>query len=349
MNIKELVLKRAAGRTPLRIHDLIGDTKVSRQAIHKHIKELVRQGKLRKLGETRGVFYVRADTPPAPAVTVSKTYLRKGLAEDEVFDRMRRIHRLKELLPLNVLDLFRYAFTEILNNAIEHSRSTRVRVLLHIDPYLARFVVEDAGTGIFATIRNKFHLPDEYTALQELLKGKTTTAARGHTGEGIFFTSRAADSMEIMSHQIGLTYDNRIDDVFVREIRQKRGTRVAFEISRRSRKKLETVFEAFAGRQFDYQFARTSVRVKLFKGTADFYVSRSEARRLLHGLDRFKHIVLDFKGIRGIGQGFADELFRVFAARHPRIALEPVHANAAVAAMIRHAMNPGAVPGRIRR
>ncbi|MFZ5475538.1 MAG: STAS-like domain-containing protein [Myxococcota bacterium] len=35
------------------------------------------------------------------------------------------------------------------------------------------------------------------------------------------------------------------------------------------------------------------------------FVSRSEARRLLHGLERFREVVLDFAGVPGVGQGFA--------------------------------------------
>ncbi|HSS66513.1 MAG TPA: DUF4325 domain-containing protein, partial [Gammaproteobacteria bacterium] len=37
------------------------------------------------------------------------------------------------------------------------------------------------------------------------------------------------------------------------------------------------------------------------------------------------------------GQGFADEVFRVFASRHPDIQLRAINANRSIAAMIRHA------------
>ena len=66
------------------------------------------------------------------------------------------------------------------------------------------------------------------------------------------------------------------------------------------------------------------------------YVSRSEAKRLLANLEKFREISLDFRDVRSVGQGFADEVFRVFAHRHPGIVLRPEQASPAVLAMIKH-------------
>jgi hypothetical protein len=41
-------------------------------------------------------------------------------------------------------------------------------------------------------------------------------------------------------------------------------------------------------------------------------VSRSQAKRLLARIDRFKIVIFDFEGIEQIGQAFANEVFRVF-------------------------------------
>jgi hypothetical protein len=66
------------------------------------------------------------------------------------------------------------------------------------------------------------------------------------------------------------------------------------------------------------------------------YVSRSEAKRLLHNLDKFSEIELDMREVKQVGQGFVDEVFRVFAAAHPAIIIRSTNASAAVDAMIRH-------------
>lgn len=64
--------------------------------------------------------------------------------------------------------------------------------------------------------------------------------------------------------------------------------------------------------------------LKLFGLGRDF-VARSEARRLLQGLESFREIVVDFTGVKSIGQGFADEVFRVFPLHHPTIRMVPIH------------------------
>ncbi len=66
------------------------------------------------------------------------------------------------------------------------------------------------------------------------------------------------------------------------------------------------------------------------------YISRSEAKRLLHNLDKFSEIELDMRDVRNVGQGFADEVFRVFATAHPDILIRFVNASDAVTAMIKH-------------
>ena len=68
------------------------------------------------------------------------------------------------------------------------------------------------------------------------------------------------------------------------------------------------------------------------------YVSRSQARRVLADLDKFKTVILDFDRVPTIGQAFADEIFRVFKAKHPDMTITPVGANEAVAFMIARAL-----------
>lgn len=58
------------------------------------------------------------------------------------------------------------------------------------------FVVRDSGIGLFQNIATQFGLPNENAGVGELLKGKATTMAERHSGEGIFFTSRAGDIVD---------------------------------------------------------------------------------------------------------------------------------------------------------
>jgi len=105
------------------------------------------------------------------------------------------------------------------------------------------------------------------------------------------------------------------------------------EIRENSRLKLADVFSRYAPEEFDFQFQKTTVHVKLLNQE---YVSRSEAKRLMHKLDKFRVVELDFKGVRAVGQGFADEVFRVFHSNHPEIEIHAINSTPVIQAMIRH-------------
>ena len=111
---------------------------------------------------------------------------------------------------------------------------------------------------------------------------------------------------------------------------------VAFFVSRSARRKLEEVFSAFAPEDFDFRFERSQVLVRFYAGP---YVARSEARRLLARLDGFREVFLDFSGVKSLGQGFADEVFRVFAAAHPGVTLKTENVAPGIEAVIRHVVD----------
>lgn len=66
-------------------------------------------------------------------------------------------------------------------------------------------------------------------------------------------------------------------------------------------------------------------------------MTRSEAKRLVRRFEDFREVVVDFEGVRRIGQGFADEVFRVWANDHPDVHLVPIHMVRAVEFMVRRA------------
>lgn len=183
-----------------------------------------------------------------------------------------------------------------------------------------------------AVTPNLSRLSDNVESI-ELIKGKTTTKPEAHPGEGIFFVSRCADRFSLRSHKIRIEWDRVQDDVFVSEPRFLEGTLVEFRIRIDSRTRLEDVFAEFAPERYDYRFEKTKALVKLLQRD---YVSRSEAKRLLHILDRFSEIELDKRDVKSVGQGFADEVFRVFRRAHPDIEVRAINASGAVDAMVRH-------------
>ena len=332
MTIKRAILNYLSSRDMVSGRELWEHLGISRQALNVHMRELIRSGKVQKSGSTRGARYGLVRTRQAIAEQ-QRTVTLKGLEESQVYSQLATPINLRSQLRSNVEAIVHYAFTEMLNNAIEHSDAERGVVRLRLEPARVTFQVRDRGIGVFHSIASKLQLEDEQAALIELLKGKATTMPESHTGEGIFFTSRVLDRFMLRSHRIRVEWDRYKDDVFVSEQRFLAGTDVEGLIERGTRRKLEHVFEEFAPADYDYRFDKTRVLVHLLQTT---YISRSEAKRLLVNLEKFREVVLDFKHVESIGQGFADEIFRVFAARNPEIKINVENANPVVAAMFRH-------------
>jgi hypothetical protein len=71
----------------------------------------------------------------------------------------------------------------------------------------------------------------------------------------------------------------------------------------------------------EFQFNKTIIPVRLAQYGNEKLVSRSQAKRLLARIERFHYVIFDFEGVSAIGQAFADEIFRVYAQKHPKITL----------------------------
>lgn len=261
---------------------------------------------------------------------------REGLAEDEVWRREAR--PMLDGLPRNVLALCQHGLTEMVNNAIDHSGSEAVTVFVDRNRERVSLVVDDDGVGIFRKIAAYLGLPDERLALLELAKGKLTTDPAHHTGEGVFFSSRMFDLFQIVSG--GLTFDHRDrepDDVLLEADVDIRGTSVIMAIAVDSDRDITKVIAEFSSGPDEYAFAKTIVPVRLARFGDESLLSRSQARRVMQRVERFRTVVLDFAGVEAIGRAFADEIFRVFATQHPGVELIAMHAIPSVQQMIRRA------------
>jgi predicted transcriptional regulator len=308
--------------------------KRSRQWVSTLLNQLSREGALVRAKSGKFAFYVLPDRIDLIDKKLVQKLTNQNLNEDIVFDNFVNQLPFLRKLPEDLTSILRYAFTEMLNNAIEHSHSESVEVSLEEHNPLVTLQVRDWGIGVYKSIMGKAKLASELEAIQELLKGKTTTLPHSHSGEGIFFTSKIADLFILDSFQYRLRIDNHLRDVFVEKIDSLPGTLVKFVIDKHTQKHLNDVFIEYQAEPGSYSFDKTNVHVKLFQaGTV--YISRSQARRLMANLDKFKHIVLDFSGINTIGQAFADEVFRVFASRHPDIKIQPVNMSETVEFMIK--------------
>lgn len=316
---------------------------VSRQYLNRLINELVIAGKLVKIGKTRYAYYVLPEYaqkhPEILPARYIKTYGNASLEEHIVLNEIEQEYPSLKKLPENIRSIFIYAFSEMLNNAIEHSQSKKIRIEVAVQNKRLLFVVEDYGIGVFRNVMKERKLGSEFEAMQDLLKGKTTTEPESHSGEGIFFTSKVGERFILDSYGYQLMADNALPDVFIERIeRVKKGTRVTFELNTSSPLHLNDVFKKYTntGTGKDYGFDRTEIRIKLYT-MAGVYISRSQARRVLAGLEKFKVIVFDFDKVTVIGQAFADEIFRVFHHKYPDIRLETENMSESVGFMVERA------------
>jgi anti-sigma regulatory factor (Ser/Thr protein kinase) len=304
---------------------------VSPQAVRYRVKELVRQGVLEAVGETRARKYVLARNE-----VYSATLPISNLAEDIVFER----HVLPKLGELNdnILRICRYGFTEMLNNAIDHSQSTNVIVDASSTPGVIEFRVIDTGVGIFRKIKEALGLDDERQSLLELSKGKMTTDRSKHSGEGIFFTSRVFDHFSILSGTLYFWHRTNHDDWLVENRKiYSQGTYVNMRISKCATTKLADVFSKFGSQENENTFSKTHVPVALAQYGDGNLVSRSQAKRVLARFNEFNEVMLDFEGIETVGQAFADEIFRVFRLQNPTIKVASIRCSDQVRAMINRA------------
>lgn len=313
--------------------ELVKELKISRQSVAKHLKKMVREGTISKAGSTRSAMYSSKPVQPTETSIVLVKKI-KNLQEDLVFEEINLRLGLRKKINANAFTISNFSFCEMLNNAIDHSQSDSVKILFSVNSDGLRFEIQDAGIGIFFNVQKKFALQSEHEALAHVMKGKQTTDPKKHSGQGIFFTSKIADQLQFQSHQIEITFDNLKKDVFVKQIRKITGTRVIFELSKNTKKKIKKLFDQYTNQ--DYEFDKSRVTVHLSK--EEEFLSRSQARRLLIGLEKYKRIVFDFKGVNSIGQAFADEIFRVFQNLYPNIELAWINTNETVNFMIGYSM-----------
>lgn len=339
MDIRGLILRKLNKQKEIKVADIVKATGFTRAYINRFFQELKNENKIVLLGRANQARYVLAGSKEAREekkgiLSIRKFLKNVNLAEDKVLAEIKQAGGIFLGLPKNVASVLNYAFTEMLNNAIEHSRSKNIVVKIKRAKSEVVFEVIDKGIGIFANVMRKRKLNDEMDAIGDILKGKQTTSPKEHSGEGIFFTSKVAGKLTITSHQKKLMFDNVLNDIFVADSKHIVGTKVRFEISTNSKTELDKIFKEYTSDAF--LFDKTRIVVDLYKMGAEF-VSRSQARRIVSGLEKFKTIILDFKGVESVGQGFADEVFRVWQKNHPKIKIAPQNANENVQFMINRA------------
>lgn len=301
---------------------------ITRQAVNRYLLELINSGRIKASGNTNQRRYelplLRKDNLMLPL---------NGLEEDVVW-RDKIAPHMSEL-PSNVINIWQYCVSEMVNNAIDHSSGTELTLRVEQNEAFTEITIIDDGIGIFRKIKEAYNLDNERHAIFELAKGKLTTDPTRHTGEGIFFTSRMLDDFSILSGGVFFNHKHEEEEDWISEgDKPNKGTLVFMKLANSSTRTTQEIFDYFASDEHDYGFTKTVVPVRMAKHGSEQLVSRSQARRLLSRVDRFAIVLFDFNDVDTIGPAFADEIFRVFERGHPQIRLVPINTSTNVEQMI---------------
>lgn len=305
---------------------------ISPTTVYKYVNELEQDGLIAK--DASGNYYL--------VKTLSNTFSfhlkEKTLEEDVVYRETLSPYVVN--FPGNVVHIWEYAFMEMFNNVIDHSNAERVIVSISQNALYTWVNIFDNGIGIFRKIADFYHYESLDDAIFSLFKGKLTTDSHNHSGEGIFFTSKVMDHFGAISDQKIFSQDNTKEIVTdlvdsspaFRKMRGMKGTLIIMALANDTTRTLKEIFDMYSDDNGGFTITQIPIKHICDSG---YPVSRSQAKRLYFGFDKFKTVILDFKDVEEIGQGFADELFRVYQNNHPEIELRCVNTNEAVERMIR--------------
>lgn len=301
---------------------------ISRQTVSKYIKEFVKKNIIEKEAKSkyRLKFYINE----------IKQYENVNLEEDIIYNQF--ISKYEKDKKENVRHLLMYTFTEMMNNAIEHSGGDKISVIYRESYKEILVCIQDNGVGIFRKIKRDHNLENENQAIFELQKGKLTSDSENHSGEGIFFSSKVVDAFLIKSFDKEFYTGNKHELYSFESVEatgeKTKGTKVVFLLNKDTDRTTKQVFDIYTNE--NYIFDKTTITVHLAKEyLGELFMSRSQAKRIMLNADKFKVIFLDFEDIKTIGQGFADQIFRVYKNKNPDIQIIPINTNKEVDFMIK--------------
>jgi signal transduction histidine kinase len=167
-SVNQIVNDLLANKGSVTNRDIAERAKVSRQAVHAQLRSLVALGELVVEGAGRSVRYRRPSATAKGTAATHFRFAREGLAEIEVWRQIESELTALSSVPPNAKSILHYAFTEILNNAIDHSRSPDVEGDFGATDDPIWFEVLDHGVGVFEHIRATLGLESREHAIEHV-------------------------------------------------------------------------------------------------------------------------------------------------------------------------------------
>jgi DNA-binding Lrp family transcriptional regulator len=148
MDVRELILRKMEENGEVRSSEIVEETGYSRAYINRFFRDLREEGVLTLIGKANRARYIPASEKlitmeRASIKSVRRILKNTGIEEDKVFSEIRRKTGIIKGLDDNVSRILEYGFTEMLNNAIEHSGSERIKIEMHRKSRNVTFEVRD--------------------------------------------------------------------------------------------------------------------------------------------------------------------------------------------------------------
>ena len=308
---------------------------VDRTTVYRHIRKLMAEKAIIQTGNTSGARYYL------------KSALNKQVSLD-VLPKMEEVHVWMDYLNLtlsllseNLTEILRYGFSRIFQNVVDHSDAKQVDIRTEWGRDELTLDIIDHGVGIFNRLTSVLGLQDERECVARLAEGKVTTDSENHAGQGLFFTARAVDRFHLWSGHLHYHRTHAEDDwTLERSEDCLAGTGVAISIRYDTPRKISEVFAKCStlDEESDPHFDQVQVTVAMGSTLPIRKADRSQAKKLLQGIDKYRYVLVDFNNVNTVTQGFVDEVFRLFQARHPDIRMEYTNANEDIEFMIEHTL-----------
>ena len=305
---------------------------ISRMTVHRHLKVLQQKNIIIKTGKTKQTHFKLN----ASGDLQFSLKLAPGLQETNILDAYLS-DKLNDLSK-SVRFIVEFGFTEMLNNVIDHSQAKSVDIIFSRNENLLVLTIQDNGIGVFARIQQIFHFENYHECLLHLSKGKLTTDPNNHTGEGIFFSSRGFDEFYLEANGLCFYRNNLEHDWSLQKSDIRKGTKITMKVDINSKRVMREIFDAYTESDDDHAFIATDLLVNLSQYEGERLISRSQAKRLLARLTSFTRLMLDFSKVESVGQGFVDEMFRVYPSKNPNVSIFYKNANPEVEFMIKRGL-----------
>ncbi len=327
--IKQFILTNISLHQKDIIYTAINQFGISRQAVLKHMNQLIDDNKVKASGKTRDRRYKLI-----PQVNFNKTIpIKSDYTSYEGIQKNILIHL--ESLSKNLFQICEYSIEALVSNIVDHANASSIYVKLFLTYSDLHIVISDNGSGLFENIKSKLDLSSTQLAALEIAKGPITTDPLHQSGDGLNTIFHLFDRIKVDSSGFGLCYTNKNNQWKIDYSKQKQGTRIHLQINPNSSRTCDKIFQKL----FNEEKQAFRIPISLLKDPSKNSLnSKLNAKSIFWNINYLEEIQFDFYHIDLIGPAFADELVRQSRSINRDAVIDWVNYNITVDLLMKRAL-----------